>query len=276
MKRQENKKLIIGFFYRNFSLFSKSCRYNDYNDIQITANLDVGSSTLSNMNILSVKITFDNCPTYDNSSSYWTISAPNNSILSSANPSRDFCLSNYKAEAYQVFSGSYKVTIKRKVIKKVIKEQTLDDHWPFATSYRHFRDLERLSDFTFNVQGKELKVHKLILLCASEVFKTMIDSSFDESKTNSSKIDDISSDVFEILLKFIYGDQIEFEKAAKTELLYDLFEAAHKYQMKVLENYCIARIFKELTSTVDAFSSYSLACRYEIQDLKEYCWEVIQ
>jgi hypothetical protein len=31
-----------------------------------------------------------------------------------------------------------------------------------------------------------------------------------------------------------------------------------------------------LTSTTDVVSSYSLACRYEIQELKEYCWEVIQ
>lgn len=169
----------------------------------------------------------------------------------------------------------YELTIKKKVLNDENIEEILrlEEHWKSTEKYRK---LDFPSNFTFIVKNEHFQVNKNIMIEASDVMRTMFTGNYDESHGNSTQIKYIESDVFGVLVKFVYGDREEFEKSAKTELLIELFEAAHKYNISTLERYCLARIFKELTDKEDIFDTYCFAWEYDIKELQDYCWDMVQ
>ena len=79
------------------------------------------------------------------------------------------------------------------------------------------------------MDGNEFKAHKLILSARSSVFERMFTSGqFVESKNNRVQIDDISKEVMEPLLQYIYGGDVTQVKQFEVDPLLELFEAAHK------------------------------------------------
>lgn len=173
----------------------------------------------------------------------------------------------------------YELVIKRKTLKDEIEDiNKLSDHWKYTSlAYCKFLKLEEFCNFTFIVKGKEFQVHKLVMSQASDVMRTMFTSNYyKEYRENSAKIDDIEPTVFGILISFIYGDRAKFDAAAKPELIYKIFEVAHKYNVELLEKYCIIRIIKEFTDRDNVFDAYSFAWRHDIEELKKFCWDIIQ
>ena len=63
---------------------------------------------------------------------------------------------------------------------------------------------KELYDFVFIVEGKEFKVHKLVLSVRSKVFKAMFANDMIEKHDNQCIIEDIEFDVFKELLSLIY------------------------------------------------------------------------
>ena len=65
------------------------------------------------------------------------------------------------------------------------------------------------------VEGKEFRVHKAILGAQSPVFAAMFEHETKEQVENRVEIPDMSSDVFEHLLRFIYSGKVpEMDKVA--------------------------------------------------------------
>lgn len=173
-------------------------------------------------------------------------------------------------------SGELNLNLKRFVLYEPVYGLSLEDHWNKTSYLLNFRKINSFCDFTFIVKNKKIQVHKLIMNEASDVLSTMFLGNFKESRSISTTISDVSSKVFETMIFYIYGDRANFEKNATTASLYDIFEVAHIYNIKRLQDYCIARIFVELTYVDQVMGTYMFACKYDIQDLKTYCWEVIQ
>lgn len=80
------------------------------------------------------------------------------------------------------------------------------------------------SDVTLLVDGKELRAHKALLRAASPVFDAMLSSLYTEGQRSQVVISDLSVEVVQAMLEFIY--------TAKTEKMFrldgKLLEAADK------------------------------------------------
>ena len=66
---------------------------------------------------------------------------------------------------------------------------------------------------------KELKAHKNILSARSSVFEAMFSHDLSETRQNRVTIEDVSVDVFEVLLKYIYTGQVELDETFAADLL---------------------------------------------------------
>jgi hypothetical protein len=105
--------------------------------------------------------------------------------------------------------------------------------------------------------GKTFKCHKIVLSCQSEVFKTMIkNKSLTEKKTGIMKIEenDISSDVMDQLLYFLYHEKVKNAKMIDTDLLL----AADKYNIQGLLDEC-CKYFESKLSLQNALDILVLA-----------------
>ena len=97
---------------------------------------------------------------------------------------------------------------------------------------------------------ENFECHKNVLSCQSEVFKTMImNKSLTEKKTGIMEIEetDISSDVMEELLYYLYHDKVDDVK----NINLDLLVAADKYMVSGLLDECI-KYFKSNLSDQNA------------------------
>ena len=75
--------------------------------------------------------------------------------------------------------------------------------------HRYMLENEVASDITIKFPesgsvGKELAVHKYILICRSPVFEAMLTGNFQESTGHTVRIVDIDPDIFMELLKYAY------------------------------------------------------------------------
>ena len=89
-----------------------------------------------------------------------------------------------------------------------------------------FRKRSQFSDVVLcTADGGEFPAHKVILSARSSVFEAMFShDQFVENKSNRVEIEDISKEVMEALLKYIYSGDIAQVKQYAVELL----EAADK------------------------------------------------
>ncbi|KAF7997010.1 hypothetical protein HCN44_005287 [Aphidius gifuensis] len=108
---------------------------------------------------------------------------------------------------------------------------------------------QRLSKFIFNnkysdiiidINGTELKSHKILLAIQSSVFATMIDNNID----NRIIINDMDIDIAKQMMEFIYTNK----KPTKIDKYADkLIAIGHKYKMDKLKNMCEDVLFKKIT-----------------------------
>ena len=113
--------------------------------------------------------------------------------------------------------------------------------------------------------GKTFNCHKIVLSCQSEVFKTMIkNKSLTEKKTGIMKIEenDISSDIMEQLLYFLYHDKVKNAKMINPNLLI----AADKYNIQGLLDEC-CKYFESKLSLKNALDILVLAETTNQKDL---------
>lgn len=139
-----------------------------------------------------------------------------------------------------------------------------------TTNPDYIANLEKLSDFTI-VCGKNLessfKCHKIFLSLRSRVFERMFLHSTTESKRNEVSITDISPNVMETLLSFIYTDDVK-EEMITEELLY----AADKYEIDRLKAICE----KVLASQITVSKAIDIAIAAHLQGTKMFEEEVIR
>jgi hypothetical protein len=82
--------------------------------------------------------------------------------------------------------------------------------------------------------------------------------------------------ISKILTEFICGDKECFKYEFKKEIVFAMFKRAQKHKLKSIMNYSLACIFEDFTDTNNLADTYAFACSHNIEDLKEYCWEMFQ
>ena len=112
-----------------------------------------------------------------------------------------------------------------------------------SDDFGHLFEDKQFSDVILSVAGYEFKVHKAILSVRSPVFAAMFKHDMKERNTGIVKIDDVSQDVMEEVLRFVYtGKVLNIDKMAD-----DLLTAADKYQLDRLKAMCEKSLRKNLS-----------------------------
>ena len=91
--------------------------------------------------------------------------------------------------------------------------------------FRLARDFSKMvngkyTDVEFVIKDQKISAHKCVLAARSSVFDAMFQHEFDEKKSNSVEITDISYETFLNMINYIYTeDWQELTDEAKVELL---------------------------------------------------------
>lgn len=131
-------------------------------------------------------------------------------------------------------------------------------------------DNQKFSDVTLSVNGKEFQAHKAILAARSPVFEAMFQHEMEERKQNRVAITDMSHEVMQEMLRFIYTDKApDLDKMAD-----DLLAAADKYALDRLKVMCEEALCADL-SIENAAETLILADLHSAELLKAQAVEFI-
>lgn len=130
-----------------------------------------------------------------------------------------------------------------------------------------------LADFTYVVQGKEFKVHKIILSLASPVFHGTFTCGLGETAENMATIEDCEPEMFQHFLHYIYKGILP-EDLHETAL--ELYKLAHVYQIESLQNICYHHIMNTKLNEENSVELYEASIVYDLEKLKTSCWSYIK
>ncbi|KAJ4928797.1 hypothetical protein JOQ06_004422, partial [Pogonophryne albipinna] len=109
------------------------------------------------------------------------------------------------------------------------------------------RRAKEFTDLKIIVEGKEFEVHQNVLASCSLYFKDLVKRSSGETRSGETlelTMSNISADVLELLLEFVYTGSLVIDSAnAKT-----LLEAANKFQFNTFCKVCVSFLEKQLTA----------------------------
>ncbi|XP_070843144.1 kelch-like protein 29 isoform X1 [Chaetodon trifascialis] len=109
------------------------------------------------------------------------------------------------------------------------------------------RRAKEFTDLKIIVEGKEFEVHQNVLASCSLYFKDLVKRSSGETRSGEVlelNMSNISADVLELLLEFVYTGSLVIDSAnAKT-----LLEAANKFQFNTFCKVCVSFLEKQLTA----------------------------
>ncbi|KAF8050925.1 hypothetical protein N665_1854s0008 [Sinapis alba] len=146
-----------------------------------------------------------------------------------------------------------------------------EDSAPSSPSQRVFLGEEfvnspTLSDVTFLIDGKQFYAHKICLVASSDIFRAMFDGLYKERNAQNVEIPNISWEVFELMMRFIYAGRVNIAK----HLAQDLLVAADQYLIEGLKRLCEYTIAQDIC--VDNIPiMYDLADTFNASALRRAC-----
>lgn len=130
----------------------------------------------------------------------------------------------------------------------------------FIDAFDRLRTDDDTKDITFIFESGTIKAHSLILAARSPVFKKMFETDMKEKSTNTIEIKDVSAEVFDSFLKFIYTDQ--HDAAIASDLLY----LGEKYGIEDLRARSANKLVEQL-SVQNAIDTLIIFDRFRIVQL---------
>jgi len=120
-------------------------------------------------------------------------------------------------------------------------------------------------DLTIQVEDKEFKTSKLVLMSHSDVFRRMLlcPNSI-EAQTGIVKMENTKPNVIEAMLKWIYQTEID----NMDEVASDLYRTADKYDIGLLKKNCVNVMITRLSKD-NFLSSLILAYKFSEENLKK-------
>ncbi|KAH0895753.1 hypothetical protein HID58_045321 [Brassica napus] len=160
-----------------------------------------------------------------------------------------------------------------------------EDSAPSSPTQRAFLGEEfvnnpTLSDVTFLIDGKTFNpfdvyvkstckqffAHKICLVASSDIFRAMFDGLYKERNAQNVEIPNISWEVFELMMRFIYTRKINITKYLAQELLV----AADQYLLDGLKRLCEYTIAQDICVENIPFM-YDLADTFNASALRRAC-----
>ncbi|KAG8192297.1 hypothetical protein JTE90_002120 [Oedothorax gibbosus] len=138
-------------------------------------------------------------------------------------------------------------------LKDICVEYILENPDSLMDDLQHMYTSQMFSDFTLKVFDEELKVHKLILCARSSIFNTMLNCDMKENRTNCLEITDFDTSIVKTMIHYIYCGQVQ---DFSPELSIKLYSIADKYNLQDLKDICVEYILENPDSLMDDLQQY--------------------
>ncbi|CAL8375594.1 unnamed protein product [Arctogadus glacialis] len=134
----------------------------------------------------------------------------------------------------------------------------------------HFLNNQEMSDVTFIVEGKPFYAHRVLLITASDRFKSLLLSSGpDGNHGNCIEISDVKYSIFQIMMSYLYCGGTESLKTNVGSLL-ELLSAASVFQLVALQRHCELICSQHITLK-NAVNIYRTAKAHGSLELSAFC-----
>jgi len=145
--------------------------------------------------------------------------------------------------------------------QKQIEDLTLKLQTGLFGNIRNFINDENSKDFKIQIDDKEFYVHKFLLAARSPVLAETFKNNPEVENLN---LIDISMEIFEQILNFIYTDELPNEETNYLQL----FASAGKLKIEDLKNYAALKLLDQITSE-NAFEIFKLSNKYNQNELRQ-------
>ncbi|XP_072475290.1 ankyrin repeat and BTB/POZ domain-containing protein 2 [Notamacropus eugenii] len=135
----------------------------------------------------------------------------------------------------------------------------------------HFLNNKEMSDVTFLVEGKLFYAHKVLLVTASNRFKTLMTNK-SEQDGNSSKtieISDMKYNIFQLMMQYLYYGGTESMEIPTADIL-ELLSAASLFQLDALQRHCEI-MCSQTISMESSVNIYKYAKIHNAPELALFC-----
>ncbi|KAK3797783.1 hypothetical protein RRG08_052385, partial [Elysia crispata] len=132
------------------------------------------------------------------------------------------------------------------------------------------REDQQFSDFSVTVDEVEFKCHRLVLSTRSGFFRSLLTSGMKETTEGKATLQSISSDVFAIVLKWIY----EGEANLSEENVIDVLFAADQLDVQSLVSQCQYLLMQNL-SLENCIRFYHTSKVFNHKELEEKSWKIL-
>ncbi|XP_040018274.2 ankyrin repeat and BTB/POZ domain-containing protein 2 [Gasterosteus aculeatus] len=134
----------------------------------------------------------------------------------------------------------------------------------------HFLNNQEMSDVTFVVEGRPFYGHRVLLITASDRFKSLLACCGPDGSPNKKiEISDIKYNIFQMMMSYLYCGGTESLKTVVPDLL-ELMSAASLFQLRMLQRHC-ELICSQLINLDNAVSIYKRAKAHGSLELSSFC-----
>uniref|UniRef100_A0A8C9RSC0 Ankyrin repeat and BTB domain containing 2 n=1 Tax=Scleropages formosus TaxID=113540 RepID=A0A8C9RSC0_SCLFO len=140
-----------------------------------------------------------------------------------------------------------------------------------ASADPQFLNNKEMSDVTFLVEGKPFYAHGVLLITASDRFRSLLGScrSDTASGCRTIEISDIKYDIFQMMMRYLYSGGRESVRANVPDVL-ELLSVANLFRLGALQRHCEV-VCAESIDLENAVSIYKTAKTHGACELAEFC-----
>jgi len=158
--------------------------------------------------------------------------------------------------------------LEQKFAAGIIKEQ--QNKQKFSTNIIKFHETDKsFIDFHIQIDDREFPVHKFLLAARSPTLAEILKNNPEVENLN---LVDISVEIFEIILKFLYTDELPGDNG--TNFLH-LFAAAGKLKIEELKEYAATKLIDQ-TDEKNALDILKISNKYEHDELRQFAYGKIK
>ncbi|KAJ6667118.1 hypothetical protein lerEdw1_017096 [Lerista edwardsae] len=135
----------------------------------------------------------------------------------------------------------------------------------------HFLNNKDMSDVTFLVEGKLFYAHKVLLVTASNRFKTLMTNKTEQDSQSSKtvEISDMRYSIFKMLMQYLYYGGTESMEIPTADIL-ELLSAASLFQLDGLQRHCEI-LCAQTINTESCVNIYKYAKIHSAPELASFC-----
>ena len=136
----------------------------------------------------------------------------------------------------------------------------------FGSRLQEFQKSDKYTDFVICTPTQQLKAHRLVLASSSPYWEAMFSGGFAEHGAESVNLVNISCDVLETILQYVYTGKITLQ----SDTVQSIYIAADFLQYAHIKKCCLNFIDQDIKANT-CLSYFWFADKYMLEDLKIKC-----